>query len=287
MSIDEALRILGLSEVPNSADELAEVYRTATQSAQNELVAAANGAETTAVMDKLGRLRQANIILLPHVRGQAGTHIPNAASTRSPAPSPANAAPPSPVQTCSARSSAPPWRHRPPRRSIWTWIWQAFRGAVRCLCQIMTWPFTAPWHAVRWVHSRLRNWRTSRQPRQSSQPRWKRRVALTVALAVVCAVAAYRYLPGTASIIVASFPAADVFIDGAFLTTAPSPENFEDVAWGWRELACVTPEGLTHRFYVLLLPGQNYRVKVNLQDGTHAVTRQVSAVATTQNARTE
>ena len=307
MTQDEALRVLGLLQLPSSEKELDTAYTTITQRTQNELHCAANGAATEAVMNKLARLQQAKLTLLHHARGQAipnvaqqsyhapgpAPHSSNRASSPVPqpsshptaAPSPGPTPPPSP--SSSPVAPTPARYYSPPRRSVWLRFWQMPWSAVQLLWHALTWPLTAPWRALRWVHTRLQSWRILGLSGLLPWPGRKRRIVAALVLAAVCVATVLRYFPGGASVMLLTFPEADVFIDDMYITTAPSPEHFEVSNWGWQEIVCMTPEGLTHRFHVLLLPGQTYRVKVNLQDDTHTVTRHVAPVATTQTAETE
>ena len=303
MTQQEALHVLALSQLPASEDELLRICNELSQRAEENLVVPLNGAAATAIMDELNQIRQAKLALVPYMRGptpQNSAQQPRhpisstggIAGTSSTSCSPSQATPAprgrSQVSRVSAPGSTPPTppSPSPTRRPIWPRIRSGFATVSWAVWRKLVWPLATPRRTFRWVHTRLRSWRASRQAGPSAGAQWKRRIVVAAVLAVVCAVAAFCYLPGGASVIFVTFPASDVFLDEAYITTAPSPEHFK-VNWGWRKVTCVTPEGLAHRFHVFLLPGQTYRVKVNLQDDTHAVTRQSSSVATTQDAETE
>ena len=323
MTQNEALRALGLSQMPATEEALLQTCTELTQRAQCNLTAARDGAATTAIMDELARIREAKLILLPHARGQVApsstqqrhdtsrvgnqspprstsvtsrsSRQPSTTRYSSPQSSPGPGwiplsstppMPPSPPRT-SPIPPTPPWYYNPPRPSIWSRVCRRVSSIVGGLWGVITWPVVAPWRAIRWIHSKVQDWRAAWRVRRASRPAWKRRVVFACMVAIVCAIAAYRHVPHTASVVVASFPAADCFVDGAYLTTAPSPEVFENVGWGLREVAFVTTEGLTHRFHVLLLPGQTYRIKANLQDSTHSVIRRSDGGSSIQGSQEE
>ena len=285
MTEQEALQVLGLSRVPASEQELVQTCNELTVRAQNELTAGPGGAARTAIMDRLEQIRQARLTLLPLVRGQVASGpaqqpsrtISGGPSQGRPSGPSGGTVPPRPCPRASAPSPSPTRYHSPPPRpSVWSRCGRLAASTVGALWCVVAWLVVVPFRTIRWLAVNLGSWHAARRASQVWPPQsvWKRRVALALAAAIVCGVALYRYAPPTASVIVVSFPAADCFVDGAYLTTAPSPEVFEDVAWGWREVSFVTPEGSTHRFHALLLPGQTYRIKANLQDDSHVVARE-------------